>query len=86
MKFWTEARHAGRWRLPAACVMACTLPAAAQPLTVASSGGANGQAQAQAFVQPFAQRRGMSVVTADYNGDLAPIREIEQRFARGAAP
>ncbi|MDT8991281.1 ABC transporter substrate-binding protein [Curvibacter sp. APW13] len=44
------------------------------PLTVVNFGGANGKAQNQAFIQPFAREQGVATTSAEYNGDLAAIR------------
>ncbi|NRF69705.1 ABC transporter substrate-binding protein [Aquincola sp. S2] len=71
----TWARIAGGW------VLAVAGAAYAQPLTLANFGGANGQAQAVAFVQPFARQQGFAVTTAETSGDLAPIRAMVQAKA-----
>ena len=62
-------------------LLAAMLPMAvhARPLTIVNFGGANGQAQAAAFVQPFAQARREEVVTAAYNGGLKAIDAMVSR-------
>lgn len=54
----------------------------APPLVIANFGGANGAAQEQAFIQPFAQRQKVAVKTAETSGELAPIR----RMLKGEIP
>jgi putative spermidine/putrescine transport system substrate-binding protein len=44
------------------------------PLVVANFGGANGQAQAVAFVKPFRERHGVAVKAVEYTGDLAALK------------
>lgn len=65
--------------LPAAAIAQAQAPA---PLVVANFGGANGQAQAVAFMKPFRERSGIAVKAVEYTGDLAPL----QARPAGAAP
>ena len=46
------------------------------PLVVANFGGANGQAQAVAFMKPFSERHGVAVSAVEYTGDLAPLKGL----------
>lgn len=83
----TGAAATGGWLLAAALLAGVSQTAAAQPapptpLTIANFGGANGQAQAVAFIEPFSKMQGSAAVATEYNGDLAPIREmVKQRRA-----
>lgn len=72
-------RRTGVARLPAllgaAALFAATSAAAAE-ITVVSFGGANGQALSQAYYQPFAEKSGVKVLGAEYNGEQARIKAM----------
>jgi putative spermidine/putrescine transport system substrate-binding protein len=55
-------------------LMALTLPAEANSITVVSGGGAYAHSQIEAFHKPFSEETGITVNSADYNYDLGPIR------------
>ncbi len=59
----------------AACLTA--LPAQAQStLTVVNFGGANGNAQKKAYVEPFEKATGTKIVGVEYNGEQAKIKAM----------
>lgn len=62
-----------------AIVAACALLAGAvhaNDVTVVNFGGANGDAQKVAFVQPFEQSTGNHIVGVEYNGEQAKIKAM----------
>jgi putative spermidine/putrescine transport system substrate-binding protein len=59
---------------PPRCV-ACGL-ASAKDLTVVNFGGANGNAQKVAFVQPFEKETGNKIVAVEYNGEQAKVKAM----------
>jgi putative spermidine/putrescine transport system substrate-binding protein len=59
----------------AAALLACGL-ASAKDLTVVNFGGANGNAQKVAFVQPFEKQTGHKIVGVEYNGEQAKIKAM----------
>ncbi|MBD9412947.1 ABC transporter substrate-binding protein [Pseudomonas sp. PDM16] len=65
-------------KILATSLLAATLPAYADYVTVISFGGANKEAQSKAFYAPFKQATGTSVVHGSYNGDLAKLRKMVQ--------
>src|SRR4051812_33887439 len=50
--------------------------ASATELTVVNFGGANGNAQKAAFVEPFQKATGHKVVTVEYNGEQAKVKAM----------
>ncbi|QNM96675.1 ABC transporter substrate-binding protein [Chitinimonas koreensis] len=69
-------------RLPLllACLAAATV--SARDLTVISFGGANRDAQAKAFYEPFRQT-GVNLVAGDYNGEQAKIKAMVETGSIG---
>ncbi len=51
-------------------------PAMAADLVVVSYGGANKQAQTQAYYQPYGKVRGVNVIGAEWNGETAKIKSM----------
>ncbi len=60
-------------------VAACAAPAQARPLTIANFGGANGQAQAEAFLRPFAREHRIEVTAIEYTGGLAAVADMAKK-------
>lgn len=56
--------------------MLVTGPAIARDITVVNFGGANGDAQKVAFVQPFEKATGNKVITVEYNGEQAKVKAM----------
>lgn len=50
--------------------------ASAAELTLVNFGGANGNAQKVAYVEPFQKSTGTKVVTAEFNGELAKLKAM----------
>jgi hypothetical protein len=50
--------------------------ASAAELTLVNFGGANGNAQKVAYVEPFQKSTGTKVVTVEYNGELAKVKAM----------
>jgi putative spermidine/putrescine transport system substrate-binding protein len=50
--------------------------ACAAELTLVNFGGANGNAQKVAYVEPFQKSTGTKVVTAEFNGELAKVKAM----------
>nr|WP_198983298.1 ABC transporter substrate-binding protein [Herbaspirillum sp. ASV7] len=50
--------------------------ASAAELTLVNFGGANGNAQKVAYVEPFQKSTGTKVVTAEFNGELAKVKAM----------
>ena len=59
----------------AAALLACGL-ASAKDLTVVNFGGANGNAQKVAFVQPYEKQTGNKIVGVEYNGEQAKVKAM----------
>ncbi|MFC6520925.1 extracellular solute-binding protein [Undibacterium arcticum] len=61
--------------LASAMVLAAVVPpATANPITMATWGGAYGKSQQETFVKDFMQKTGVKVLIEDYSGGLAQIR------------
>ncbi len=58
-----------------ALLLACGT-ASARDLTVVNFGGANGNAQKQAFVQPFEKQTGHKIIGVEYNGEQAKVKAM----------
>ena len=52
-------------------------PAQARDLTVVNFGGANGDAQNAAFIQPYEKETGKKVIPVAYNGEQAKVKAAE---------
>ena len=50
--------------------------AQAAELTVINFGGANGNAQKAAYIEPFQKTSGTKVVVVEYNGELAKVKAM----------
>jgi len=59
----------------AAVLLTCGL-ANAKDLTVVNFGGANGNAQKAAFVQPYEKQTGNKIVGVEYNGEQAKVKAM----------
>ncbi|WP_033375651.1 ABC transporter substrate-binding protein [Leeia oryzae] len=66
-----------RQALTAALVFSGLQLASAGSLTIVSFGGANQEAQAKAFYTPFQSASGTQVIPADYNGDIAQVKQAK---------
>ena len=53
-------------------------PSHARDLTVVNFGGANGDAQNVAFIQPFEKKTGKKVIPVAYNGEQAKVKAMVQ--------
>jgi len=53
-------------------------PSHARDLTVVNFGGANGDAQNAAFIQPFEKETGKKVIPVAYNGEQAKVKAMVQ--------
>ncbi len=53
-------------------------PAQARDLTVVNFGGANGDAQNAAFIQPYEKETGKKVIPVAYNGEQAKVKAMVQ--------
>jgi putative spermidine/putrescine transport system substrate-binding protein len=63
--------------IAAAAAALLALPALAQSqITVVNFGGANGNAQKKAFVEPFEKSGGAKIVSVEYNGEQAKIKAM----------
>jgi putative spermidine/putrescine transport system substrate-binding protein len=63
--------------IAAAAAALLALPALAQSqITVVNFGGANGNAQKKAFVEPFEKAGGAKIVSVEYNGEQAKIKAM----------
>lgn len=56
--------------------MLCAGTAIAGDLVVVSYGGANKQAQTQAYYQPYGKKRGINVIGAEWNGETAKLKSM----------
>src|SRR5436190_13018507 len=74
----TNARKTRRTKtaflVAACCVLLSGTANAAEDLTLASFGGAYGESQKKAYVQPFQDLTGKKVTMTEYNGGLGEIR------------
>lgn len=57
-------------------VLACAGLANAADITVVNFGGANGNVQKIAYVEPFQKSTGNKIVTVEYNGEMAKIKAM----------
>ena len=57
----------------ATLALACGVSAAAEPLTVATWGGAYEASQRKAYLEPFTAETGIAIETAAYRGGLEPL-------------
>jgi len=57
------------------CLLFSSMLSAAE-LTVVSFGGANKEAQQKAYYQPFSTNSGVTVISGDYNGEMAKVRAM----------
>lgn len=69
-------RKCGLAAVAAACTIAYTGARAEDSLSIATWGGAYGQAQEIALFEPFAKETGTRIATEIYDGTLAKIREM----------
>jgi putative spermidine/putrescine transport system substrate-binding protein len=58
-----------------AAALVCA-PALAKDLTVVSFGGANKDAQAKAYYQPYEQQSGNKIIAGEFNGELAKVKAM----------
>ncbi len=72
-------------KIPLLAALAVTAPLAlfqaptqARDLTVVNFGGANGDAQTAAFIQPFEKESGKKVIPVAYNGEQAKVKAMVQ--------
>ncbi|MBU3057188.1 ABC transporter substrate-binding protein [Pseudomonas indica] len=59
-----------------AVAMASSTPLLAADLTVISFGGANKDAQAKAYYQPFEAATGNKIIAGEYNGEMAKVKAM----------
>src|SRR3989304_2138497 len=69
-------RRCGLAAVVAACISASAGAWAEDRLRIATSGGAYGQTQENAFFEPFAKETGTKIATEIYDGTLAKIKEM----------
>ena len=58
------------------CRCLCSLGAQAKEISVISFGGANKDAQAKAYYQPFTKDTGVNVIAGEYNGEMAKLKAM----------